>query len=142
MLEPNINTGKSILVAYLDMFKAGFKETSAAFEIVDHLASSAQNVVHMICESISSRTPGLSDRTKKQAATPNLWVCFYLVPYFGLLTLKPYRTELMLFDFLEKYSKQLENPLALQVWGRFMQLTKDLVASLREFKVQAFSTLR
>ncbi|KAI0964349.1 hypothetical protein AcW1_001188 [Taiwanofungus camphoratus] len=103
--------------------RTSIPETSAAFEIVDHLASSAQNVVHMICESISSRTPGLSDRTKKQAATPNL-------------------TELMLFDFLEKYSKQLENPLALQVWGRFMQLTKDLVASLREFKVQAFSTLR
>ncbi|KAH9948184.1 Dopey, N-terminal-domain-containing protein [Amylocystis lapponica] len=99
------------------------EEGAAAFEIVDALTSSAQTVVHMLCESISSRTPGLSERTKKQAAIMSL-------------------TDMILFDFLEQYIGRLEGPLALQVWARFMQLVKDLVASLKEFKAQAFSALR
>ena len=45
-----------------------------AFELVDTLAASAHNVVHMICESISCRVSGLSDRNRKQVINPNLYV--------------------------------------------------------------------
>ncbi len=38
---------------------------SAAFELTDVLTSSAQNVVHMVCESISIRIPGMPERTRK-----------------------------------------------------------------------------
>ena len=47
-------------------------ETSAAYDLVDVLTSSAQNAVHMLCESISCRTPGLSERTKKVVAFADL----------------------------------------------------------------------
>ncbi len=47
-----------------------------------------------------------------------------------------------LFDFLEQYMKRLEGPLALQVWNRFLQLVKDLLASLRDFRPQAFAALK
>lgn len=47
-----------------------------------------------------------------------------------------------LFDFLEQYMKRLEGPLALQVWNRFLQLAKDLLVSLREFRPQAFAALK
>ncbi|OBZ78644.1 Protein dopey-1 [Grifola frondosa] len=96
---------------------------TAAFDLVDILTSSAQNAVHMLCESIACRTPGLLERTKRQAAISNL-------------------TDMALFDFLEQYMRQLEGPLALQVWSRFLQLAKDLAASFKEFKPQAFPSLR
>jgi hypothetical protein len=48
--------------------------TDAAFELVDVLIANAQSVVHMICESISCRVSGISERTKKQAINPNLLV--------------------------------------------------------------------
>ncbi len=47
-----------------------------------------------------------------------------------------------LFDFLEQYMKRLEGPLALQVWNRFLQLGKDLLVSMREFRPQAFAALK
>lgn len=47
-----------------------------------------------------------------------------------------------LFDFLEQYLKRLEGPLALQVWNRFLQLARDLLVSLREFRPQAFAALK
>jgi len=47
----------------------------------------------------------------------------------------------MLFNFLEQYLQRLEGPLALQVWGRFMQLTRDLTSS-RDFKFQIFLALK
>ncbi|RPD65070.1 hypothetical protein L227DRAFT_519769 [Lentinus tigrinus ALCF2SS1-6] len=98
-------------------------ETSAAYDLVDVLTSSAQSAVHMLCESISCRTPGLSERTKKVAALADL-------------------LDMTLFDFLEQYMKRLEGPLALQVWSRFLQLAKDLLVSLRDFKPQAFAALK
>ncbi|KAI0756510.1 Dopey, N-terminal-domain-containing protein [Daedaleopsis nitida] len=98
-------------------------ETSAAYDLVDVLTSSAQNAVHMLCESISCRTPGLSERTKKAVALGDL-------------------SDMTLFDFLEQYMKRLEGPLALQVWNRFLQLSKDLLASLRDFRPQAFAALK
>ena len=48
----------------------------------------------------------------------------------------------MLFRFLEQYLRRLEGPLALQVWGRYLQLVKDLVGSTREFKAPNFPALR
>jgi hypothetical protein len=41
---------------------------SASFELVDVLIASAQNAVHMLCESITCRTSG----TRKRAINPNL----------------------------------------------------------------------
>lgn len=48
----------------------------------------------------------------------------------------------MLFKFLEQYLSRLEGPLALQVWGRFMQLAKDVASNIREFRAQVYLTLR
>lgn len=50
--------------------------------------------------------------------------------------------DMTLFDFLEQYMKRLEGPLGLQVWNRFLQLGRDLLVSLREFRPQAFAALR
>ncbi|KAI9057020.1 hypothetical protein FKP32DRAFT_1598504 [Trametes sanguinea] len=98
-------------------------ETSTAYDLVDVLTASAQNAVHMLCESISCRTPGLLERTRKSVALPEL-------------------TDMTLFEFLEQYMKRLEGPLALQVWNRFLQLIKDLLTTLREFRPQAFAALK
>ncbi|KAH9920216.1 Dopey, N-terminal-domain-containing protein [Epithele typhae] len=98
-------------------------ETSTAYDLVDTLTASAQNAVHMLCESISCRIPGLSERTKKAVAFAELH-------------------DMTLFDFLEQYLKRLEGPLALQVWNRFLQLAKDLLGSLRDFRPQAFAALK
>ncbi|GLB43530.1 putative dopey, N-terminal [Lyophyllum shimeji] len=94
----------------------------AAFELVDVLVSSAQNAVHMICESISCRISGLSERNRKQAINPNL-------------------NEGVLFKFLEQYLRRLEGPIAVQVWGRFLQLIKEIVGSTKDFKAQNFPAL-
>ena len=78
----------------------------------------------MVCESIACRVPGLSDKTKKQ------------VTNFGL-------SDNTLFVFLEEYLLQLEGPLALQVWNRFLQLAKDvLVSGVKDFKSQVFPVLK
>ena len=45
-----------------------------AFELVDALAASAHDVVHMICESISCRVTGLSDKNRKQVINPSVCV--------------------------------------------------------------------
>ncbi|KAK7063885.1 dopey-N domain-containing protein [Favolaschia claudopus] len=94
-----------------------------AFELVDVLIASAQSAVHMICESITCRVSGISEKTKKQAINPDL-------------------TDSILFKFLEQYLRRLEGPIALQLWGRFLQLVKDIFASTKEFKPQTYPTLR
>ncbi|KAI0307632.1 Dopey, N-terminal-domain-containing protein [Multifurca ochricompacta] len=93
------------------------------FELVDALAASAHNVVHMICESISCRVNGLSDRNRRQVINPNL-------------------SDGILFRFLENYLDQLEGPLAVQVWHRFLQLAKDITTNIRDFRPQVFPVLR
>ncbi|KIK97672.1 hypothetical protein PAXRUDRAFT_824668 [Paxillus rubicundulus Ve08.2h10] len=95
---------------------------NAAFELVDVLIGSAHTAVHMICESIAVRSPGGSEKSRKYINT-NL-------------------SDNTLFKFLEKYFSRLEGPLALQVWGRFMQLAKDIASNIREFRVQTYLTLR
>lgn len=52
------------------------------------------------------------------------------------------RSDVTLFRFLEQYLSRLEGPLALQVWGRFMQLAKDVTSNIREFRAQVYLTLR
>ncbi|KAJ3739812.1 Dopey, N-terminal-domain-containing protein [Lentinula detonsa] len=94
----------------------------APFELVDVLVSSAQNVVHMICESISLRLPSTSEK-RKQSINPGL-------------------TDVALFKYLEQYLQRLEGPLAIQVWGRFLQLAKEIAGSTRDFKPQTFPTFR
>lgn len=58
----------------------------------------------------------------------------------GVLALA--RIDAKLFEFLERYFRQLEGPLALQVWGRFILMAKDVTSSMREFRVQAFATVK
>ncbi|KAF9245665.1 Dopey, N-terminal-domain-containing protein [Melanogaster broomeanus] len=83
---------------------------------------SAHSAVHMICESITIRSSTGSERSRKYVNN-NL-------------------SDNTLFKFLEQYLSRLEGPLALQVWGRFMQLAKDIASNLREFRVQVYLTLR
>ncbi|KAH7886231.1 Dopey, N-terminal-domain-containing protein [Phlebopus sp. FC_14] len=95
---------------------------NAAFELVDVLIASAHSAVHMICESIAIRSSSGSERSRKHVDSD--------------------LSESALFKFLENYLSRLEGPLALQVWGRFMQLAKDVVSNVREFRVQVYLTLR
>ncbi|KZT72967.1 hypothetical protein DAEQUDRAFT_808918 [Daedalea quercina L-15889] len=112
-----------VLEFIVDCWRRDSMTGSTAFDIVDVLASSAQTVVRMTCESIAVRTPGMPDRSRKPAVASTL-------------------TDLVFYDFLEQYLRRLEGPLVVQVWPRFTQLAKDLLASMREFKIQAFSAFR
>ncbi|TFY81819.1 hypothetical protein EWM64_g2190 [Hericium alpestre] len=98
---------------------------SAAFELVDALTSSAQNVVLMTCESISIRVAGLSlaDKSRKHAINPDV-------------------SDGVLFTFLEQYLQRLEGPLALQVWSRFLPLAKEVILNVKDFKMQVYPVLR
>lgn len=116
-----------VLESIIDCWNTERSATSLSvapvFELVDALAASAHNVVHMICESISCRVSGLSDRNRKQVINPNL-------------------SDGLLFRFLEHYLNQLEGPLAVQVWHRFLQLAKDIISNIKDFRAQVFSVLR
>lgn len=59
-------------ILYITNITCVYQEGSAAFELVDVLTSSAQNAVNMLCESISMRIPGLSERARKQTTSFNL----------------------------------------------------------------------
>ncbi|KAJ8084790.1 hypothetical protein PM082_003567 [Marasmius tenuissimus] len=96
--------------------------TDAPFELIDVLIASAQNAVHMVCESISLRMVGGSEK-KRQMINPDL-------------------SDQVLFKFLEQYLRRLEGPLAIQVWGRFHQLAKDVAGSTKELKPLTFPALR
>ena len=52
------------------------------------------------------------------------------------------RSDVMLFEFLEQYLMRLEGPVAIQVWGRFLQLAKEFISGTRDFKSQNFPVLR
>lgn len=96
---------------------------NAAFELVDLLTSSAQNAVHMLCESISMRTTPASERVRRMAVNPNV-------------------TDYVLFLFLEDYLGRLEGPIATQVWNRFVSLAKEIAANVYTYKMQILPTLR
>lgn len=48
----------------------------------------------------------------------------------------------MIFEFLEQYLQRLEGPVAIQVWGRFFQLAKEIISGTRDSKSQIFPALR
>ncbi|KAI0803164.1 Dopey, N-terminal-domain-containing protein [Irpex lacteus] len=98
-------------------------DDSSAFDLIDVLTSSAQTVVAMLCDCILLRSPGISDRPRRHTPCPTL-------------------SDTTLFDFLEQYLSRLEGPLAVQVWSRLVQLCKDFTGTSREFKPQAFNSLR
>ncbi|KAI6154002.1 Dopey, N-terminal-domain-containing protein [Pisolithus tinctorius] len=94
----------------------------ATFELVDTLIASAHSAVHMVCESVGARTPGLAGGSRK---------------YINSIL-----SDSTLLKFLEQYLSRLEGPLALQVWGRFIQLAKDVNSNVREFRAQTYLVLR
>ncbi|KAL1738627.1 hypothetical protein HDZ31DRAFT_78212, partial [Schizophyllum fasciatum] len=95
----------------------------ATMELVDVLFTSAQNVVAMICDSIATRVTMVSDKARRAASNPTV-------------------TDAVLFKFLEQYLQRLEGPLVLQVWGRYVQLVRDITGSSKEFKPQHYPGLR
>jgi hypothetical protein len=111
------------------------------FELVDALTSSAQAVVHMLCESIYLRLSTIPDKYRKPISNTTLWGISHTFPCPQTLTIVS-RTDAVLFRFLEKYLSQLEGPVANQVWNRFMQLVKEVVTGLKDLKLQGYYTLR
>ncbi|EJU02805.1 hypothetical protein DACRYDRAFT_94483 [Dacryopinax primogenitus] len=96
---------------------------SITFEMVDSLTSSAQTVVHMVCESALARTPVQADRPKKYA-------------------MNPYLSDATLLAFLEEYFSKLEGPIAVQVWARTLSLAKDVTTNMHGYRQQVFPVLR
>ena len=70
--------------------------------------------------------------------------CRLLLHYFQCMLDKLHetRTDVMLFAFLEGYLSKLENPLAVQVWSRYLALAKDIASNVKEFRPQAYPVLR
>ncbi|KAL4070521.1 Dopey, N-terminal-domain-containing protein [Scleroderma citrinum] len=95
---------------------------NATFELVDILIASAHSAVHMICECVAIRTTGLPGGSRKYV-NGNL-------------------SDASLLKFLEQYLSRLEGPVALQVWGRFIQLAKEVASNTREFRMQMYLVLR
>jgi hypothetical protein len=52
------------------------------------------------------------------------------------------RSDVILFEFLLQYFQRLEGPVAIQVWGRFLQLAKEIISGTRDFKPQNLHVLR
>jgi hypothetical protein len=52
------------------------------------------------------------------------------------------RSDAILFEFLVQYLQRLEGPVAVQVWGRFLQLAKEVISATRDFKSLNFPVLR
>ncbi|CAE6478176.1 unnamed protein product [Rhizoctonia solani] len=113
-----------ILVDCWDKSENSPEMTLRTFEIVDILAASAQNVIHMLCESISARSTNLGDRGRRGSV--------------GNTTLP----DSTLFKFMQEYLTRLESPIVNQVWGRLMSLLKDITASTQAHRAQIFPALR
>lgn len=80
------------------------------------------------------------DKTKKLALNPYLYVCAFIMSLKSFLTFS--RTDYVLFTFLEDYFGRLEGPIAMQVWGRFLALAKEIAGNVYGFKLQIFPCLR
>ncbi|CAE6407081.1 unnamed protein product [Rhizoctonia solani] len=114
-----------ILVDCWDKGESSSDMTLRTFEIVDLLAASAQTVIHMLCESISTRsTVGPGDRGRR-------------VPV-GNATL----SDATLFRFMQEYLTKLEGPVVNQVWTRLMSLLKDITANIPAHRSQVFPALK
>lgn len=105
-----------------DIIRPSLK-SAGTFEIVDLLASSAQTVVHMLCESISYRITPAGERSRRMAINPNL-------------------PDTTIFSFLEEYIGRLEGPIAVQVWSRYVALTKEISSNVYLYKRQVYPALR
>lgn len=79
-----------------------------------------------------------NEETSYQPRSVSSVLCSYRI-YPHIFTL---RSDAVLFKFLEQYLQRLEGPLALQVWGRFLQLAKEIIGNARDFKVYNFLALR
>ncbi|KZO91887.1 hypothetical protein CALVIDRAFT_601960 [Calocera viscosa TUFC12733] len=99
------------------------KINTVTFEMVDSLTSSAQTVVHMVCESALARTLVQAERPKRSA-------------------MNPYLSDATLFTFLEEYFSKLEGPIAVQVWARTLTLAKDITTNMHGYRQQVFPVLR
>ena len=97
-------------------------QDATLYEIVDFLTPSAQNVVHMTCESVACRV-GPPEKNKKAPLNPNL-------------------SDRTLFLFLEDYMRRLEGPIVIQVWARCLSLAKDVTGNATAYKQQLFPVLR
>ncbi|EJD54553.1 hypothetical protein AURDEDRAFT_156337 [Auricularia subglabra TFB-10046 SS5] len=110
-----------VLEAAVEYWSRGSGEATL-YEIIDFLTPSAQNVVHMTCESIACRA-GPVDKNKKVPLNPNL-------------------SDKTLFLFLEEYMRRLEGPIVIQVWARCLSLAKDVTGNATAYKQQIFPVLR
>jgi hypothetical protein len=59
-----------------------------------------------------------------------------------VILIELFRNDGILFAFLEGYLSKLENPLAVQVWSRYIALAKDIATNVKEFRLQAYPALR
>jgi len=102
--------------------------------------ANTQNTVHMTCESIWCRISGISEKSKKQAINPNLWVVRNDTIIASVEVTR--RSDAVLFKFLEQYLARLEGPIVIQVWGRYIQLAREIAGSVKDYKIQSFYALR
>lgn len=111
----------------------------AAFELVDVLVATAQNAVHMICESISCRLSGASEKVKKQAINPNLFVLLSFCISRPLTISQDRCRAVQVFGAIFMATRGTSCTSGL---GPLPALVKDLVGSAREFKAPNFPALR
>jgi hypothetical protein len=73
-----VRINKSFLITLIEICKAKNpdSETTGALELVDVLTSTAQKVVHLLCESIACRLPVVPDKHRKPISNTNLCVLF------------------------------------------------------------------
>ncbi|CED83410.1 Dopey and related predicted leucine zipper transcription factors [Phaffia rhodozyma] len=92
-----------------------------SFEILDTLASSAQTAVSIMCQLLTRRTNTL-----------------------GKGNLTEEENDTIVYGFLEAYLSRLEGPIAVQVWGTFFAMTKDVLvgASTTASKIQVFFSFK
>jgi hypothetical protein len=110
------------------------------FDVIDTLASGSQTVIQMLCDMISSKVTGSTDKSKKTAAVSETYVKLAPLSYQHIAD--NLRSEWVLFSFLEHYLGRLEGPVAVQVWPRFMLLAKEISTISRDSRPQAYATLR
>jgi len=102
--------------------------------------ANAQNTVHMTCESIWCRISGISEKSKRQAINPDLSVVRNDTA--AAAAEAAYRSDIVLFKFFEQYLARLEGPIVIQVWGRYIQLAKEIAGNVKDYKIQSFYALR
>ncbi|KAI7962497.1 hypothetical protein MJO28_000591 [Puccinia striiformis f. sp. tritici] len=119
-----------VIVAIVDHWQSEVESKSPnlsednLFLLLDHLAPSAQTIVSMLYERLSSygHLAG-TDKGRAIAST-----CFL--------------SENVLFSFLESYISRLEGPIAVQMWNSSWTFARDVLATSTVNKNQLFPTLK